>query len=145
MTEKKQNKVKKTTVGKKVNHLNPVGKFSANQDTQTETSTNETLADLIARLEKNSGQRNLTIHIHMDTSTVNNVYKAIPTSEENALLSLLIKIAPLMVKDSSITAVDFIIAVIKEVPSMVKDSSITEPELWDTMVKVRDTLLAAGN
>ncbi len=56
------------------------------------------------------------------------------------MLDWFLKIVPLMVKDSSITAAEFMSAVLREVPLMEKDSSITQMELLAIMVVVRDTL-----
>ena len=141
MTEKKQNTVGKTTEVKKENHQNVVVPPGFIQNTQTQTSTTEILDNLTKGTETCKGQRNMNVHIHNATCTITNAYETKITPETNGLLDFLIKIAPLMVKDSSITAVDFIAAVLKEVPLMVKDSSITHPELLDVMINVKSTLL----
>ena len=143
MSEKKQNSVKKTMVGKEVNHFDLVETFGDDQNTQT--GNIEILDNLIKSFETYKGHGNIHIHFHNAPCTVNHIYPDIETSDEDDLLGFLIKIVPLMVKDSSITAADFLAAVLKELPLMVKDSSITQMELFAVMVVVRETLRANSN
>ena len=149
MSEKKQITVEKPNEEKTVTLMDLVETYSANQDIfsapqeyLSAACSTETLADLIARIEKNSGNRNSTFHIHLETCTVNHFNTPISESGENSLLMFLAKIAPLMVKDSSITAAEFMTAVLKQLPLMVKDSSITFMELFVVMFLVRENLLA---
>ena len=127
MTEKKQNLVEKTITGKKEDHRNVVENpgFKPTQ----QTSTIEWLSDFIERLDKSGRQGSISIHIHNAECTVTHSQQIMPVSDENALLKLLIMIAPLMVEGTSMTAAEFIEAVLKKVPLMVKDSSITLHDL----------------
>jgi len=141
MTEKKQNTLKKNTVGKEVDYFDLVDTIFSDQNTQT--SNIEILDNLIKSFETYKGHGNINIHFHNAPCTINHIYPDIAASDEDEddLLDFLLKIVPLMVKDSSITAADFMAAVLKELPLMVKDSSITQMELFAIMVIVRETLL----
>ena len=150
MSEKKQNTVEKPKVETTVTLMDLVETYSADQDTfsydqdyLSPACSTMTLADLIARIEKRNGNSHSTYHIHLDTCTVNNYHTTDTNTGENSLLMFLAKIAPLMVKDSSITAADFMSAVCKELPLMVKDSSITFMELFVVMFLVREKLMAS--
>jgi len=141
MTEKKQNVVEKTTPGKKEDHRSLVAKPGVNQNTIIKTGTTSSLSDLIKQLEESGKQGYFTIHYHNGACTINHSHQIISVPGGNAMLDFLIKIAPLMVKDSSITAPVFIAAVIKEVPLMDKDPSLTLPKLMEVMDSVKSTLL----
>jgi hypothetical protein len=145
MTEKKQNTVKKNTVGKEVslNHFDLSEAFGSDQ--YTGAGNFEMPDNLIKGLNVSIGQGNVNIHFHNEPCTINYNFPAIETpddvEDEENILDWFLKIVPLMVKDSSITAAEFMTAVLKEVPLMVKDSSITQMELFAIMVVARDTLL----
>ena len=142
MTEKKQNVVEKTTAGKKEDQRNVVEKPGFNPTDQT--STTEIIANAIEGIEKYKWQGRLSIHIHNATSTINNSQQIIPISDGNTLLNFLVKIAPLMVKDSSITAPEFISMVIKEVPLMDKDPSLDLGKFMQVLDKVKSNLPKAA-
>ena len=146
MSEKKQNLLEKTTTGKKEDHSNMVAKTGTDQDSKFKFGDTPSLNQLLKQIAPDEAgkQGYVTIHNHYGTCNFNYSNTIIRVPKSNTMLEFLIKIAPLMVKDSSITAPEFIIAVIKEVPNMVKDSSITAPELYDVMVEVKNRLVS-GN
>jgi len=124
MSEKKQNLLEKTTTGKKEDHNNMVAKNGIDQDSKFKFSDTPSLNQMLKQLAPDEAGKQCycTIHNHYGTCNFNYSNTIIRVPKSNTMLEFLIRIAPLMVKDSSITA----------------------PELYDVMVKVKDRLVSSN-